>query len=438
MNKYQMIKVIFICLCMIILSNCFIFKLSKNIIDQNKTVQELQYQDINTNINNLKQQADSIYPLKELTTEHKYNVLAYGADKTGTYDSTEAVNSAIADAQTAGGGTIYFPSGYYKCGNIDITSSRIAIIGENTANTIIKPIDNSDYLFKFHNKNKSDLIYDVSLAQLELDISNTDTNALYLQSIGQSRFFNIMIRGYNSNSNGIVLDKVYQTFFYDIEEQGCFNGVDIQYCNDAYFIGGRFDANSNCGIRVSECGGLYLNTITMYGNKNCALVIQGDETHQPKDIFLSDIICDTSKEINLYLDNVLRLQASNCWFATTEYNHGIYMIQSNTITFDNCLIGNNAKCGIYASSNKNIKINNCTFWQNNLNSDIKNYGLYLGYSEHCIINENLFLKGNTQNQGIKIDQSNKYIITNNDLSEMIIGIDSNNINKNIISDNLLN
>jgi len=45
-----------------------------------------------------------------------FNVIDYGADKTGTLDSTTAIQAAITAAtQTAGrGNTVFFPAGIYK------------------------------------------------------------------------------------------------------------------------------------------------------------------------------------------------------------------------------------------------------------------------------------------------------------------------------------
>lgn len=42
-----------------------------------------------------------------------YNVQTYGATGNGTTDDTNAINSAIADAATAGGGVVYLPAGAY-------------------------------------------------------------------------------------------------------------------------------------------------------------------------------------------------------------------------------------------------------------------------------------------------------------------------------------
>lgn len=44
-----------------------------------------------------------------------FDVVSYGADPTGTSDSTTAVLAADAACQTAGGGVVWFPAGTYRC-----------------------------------------------------------------------------------------------------------------------------------------------------------------------------------------------------------------------------------------------------------------------------------------------------------------------------------
>ena len=64
-----------------------------------------------------------------VTTEYDV-VSAYGADPTGTNDSTAAVSQAIAAAQSAGGGVIHFPAGSYRFdGQLLITGSNIVLRG---------------------------------------------------------------------------------------------------------------------------------------------------------------------------------------------------------------------------------------------------------------------------------------------------------------------
>jgi hypothetical protein len=63
---------------------------------------------------------DSVY--------QRFNVLAYGADNTGTTDATTAIQNAINAAYSAGGGTVFFPNGKY------LLSSPLVTSGTNIGN----------------------------------------------------------------------------------------------------------------------------------------------------------------------------------------------------------------------------------------------------------------------------------------------------------------
>lgn len=69
-----------------------------------------------------------------------FNVLDYGATGDGSTDDTAAILAAITAANTAGGGTVYFPSGTYIFpSNLAITSfNNIALQGAGQNNTILK------------------------------------------------------------------------------------------------------------------------------------------------------------------------------------------------------------------------------------------------------------------------------------------------------------
>lgn len=51
-----------------------------------------------------------------------YNVQEYGAKADGTTIDTPAINRAIEEAASQGGGTIYFPAGEYACYSIHLAS----------------------------------------------------------------------------------------------------------------------------------------------------------------------------------------------------------------------------------------------------------------------------------------------------------------------------
>lgn len=85
-------------------------------------------------------------------TTYRYaelNVLRYGADRTGTNDSSTAFHDAIAVVAVYGNGTVIAPSGKYKV-NLDITTSNFKISGGRRAYTSttvgLYPNNNADWV----------------------------------------------------------------------------------------------------------------------------------------------------------------------------------------------------------------------------------------------------------------------------------------------------
>ena len=80
-----------------------------------------------------------------ITVEHPrtwpaqiYNVKTFGADGTGTKDDTVAIRAALAKADTAGGGVVYFPRGRYQLTD-SLTIPRYTVLrgeGEELVNLI--------------------------------------------------------------------------------------------------------------------------------------------------------------------------------------------------------------------------------------------------------------------------------------------------------------
>lgn len=71
-----------------------------------------------------------------------YNVVSqYHADKTGATDAASAINQAISDANTAGGGIVWVPIGNYSVASADIVMlSKVRLWGENAQGSIL--VDN--------------------------------------------------------------------------------------------------------------------------------------------------------------------------------------------------------------------------------------------------------------------------------------------------------
>ncbi len=69
-------------------------------------------------------------PLPDPPSGTVFDVTTHGADITGAADATAPIQAAIAAAQSAGGGVVYFPAGLYRCdGTLLVTQSNVVLQG---------------------------------------------------------------------------------------------------------------------------------------------------------------------------------------------------------------------------------------------------------------------------------------------------------------------
>lgn len=82
-----------------------------------------------------------------------WDVTDYGALGNGTTDDTTAITNAIAAAQTAGGGVVFFPNGTYKITSVlaitPTTSSSIVLKGEGERDSYILPATSGQTAVRF-------------------------------------------------------------------------------------------------------------------------------------------------------------------------------------------------------------------------------------------------------------------------------------------------
>lgn len=72
-----------------------------------------------------------------------YNVKYYGAKGDGVTDDRAAIQSAVAAANAAGGGIVFFPPGTYLIGNPIVALSNVTFFGCGTASVITSSVSNS-------------------------------------------------------------------------------------------------------------------------------------------------------------------------------------------------------------------------------------------------------------------------------------------------------
>lgn len=383
----------------------------------------------------------------EGSSEHIYNVKDYGAAGDGETDDYDAIMAAVADAESHSGAdgtraTVYFPAGRYYVRwsiGLDETATPISIIGESSASVTITG-SVSGPLLGLH-RTDSGMSYGSTISGLTLQTNSSATNGLYIEQQGQCVIEDVVI--YNSNSAatgcGLVVDHSSQVFFSHIQVQGfdtgCYIANPAGY-GDVYFSDCRFDGNRTNGFEANSVSGLYLSNVTMYGNGVTGLVLGHASLSPPptpvaENIFLNNVVADSSGLMNgalIWADNVMM---SNCWFATqsgepaTSTNHGLYIENSSNITITASTFRNNIDNGIYATNSNYISINGCIFRRNGQRSPLT-YALHTVSCTKVTITNNLFVPEDEQECGIILDNCDYYIVTGNDLAYATAGVYATN------------
>ncbi len=214
----------------------------------------------------------------------RFNVLDYGADKTGTEYSTTGIQLAINAAATNGGGIVYFPNGTYKISSnrdnhddkIYIRSSNIVLQGENKEKTIIYmdvgKITGKSWLFNFLGYSSADLYADVTQdaargsSYLTIDNTNNyitkykkgDTIKLSIINTPENlqAYFDIYFKNVPLNPN-INLEKGYSSLYsmYEVDSVDiATNTIKIKGALHTFVLANRFKVSrpykhlENCGI----------------------------------------------------------------------------------------------------------------------------------------------------------------------------------------------
>lgn len=96
----------------------------------------IPYTDANNDVHYLLTQGGDI---ESLGMGMYVNVLKYGADNTGTNDSTKEIQAAIDYAATLPrGGVVYFPSGVYRITNTLKSKSQVSFLGDSMRDSILQ------------------------------------------------------------------------------------------------------------------------------------------------------------------------------------------------------------------------------------------------------------------------------------------------------------
>jgi hypothetical protein len=252
-----------------------------------------------------------------------FNVKAYGAKGDGSTDDTAAIQTAINACQTAGGGTVYFPTGNYQITPgggttpaLSITTSGVRLVGANRHTAFLKKTGNGIALsmsgtatginghlnwcsiehLGLHGGNFSGLMIQLYYADdmlfRDMHITQNADICIDTAELWDSRFENCAFEtnggGIGSNTPNVLLRNSAATSGF---------GFSSDSVNQIYFIGNRFEAFTNGAIWIQHGLGNANNPNGIYltMNKMEASSILGgphfSADASSQQIFVTDLYC---------------------------------------------------------------------------------------------------------------------------------------------------
>lgn len=296
-----------------------------------------------------------------------YNVKDYGAVGDNVSDDTTAIQAAINAADSNGGGTIYFPSGFYKTDSQVNLVSNLQIIGEMNA-TLMPSESVPSYAYLAEDKNN------IKITGLVFEGTGTaftdgTQRLLQLNNCSETQIHNCTFR--KSRNTAVVIDNC---------DQGRMSGCLFEF---SYSFGAEIRNNSFSWV-VSDC-----------------VFYQNGETG----------VATSNSGRGLVLWESTRISVTNCTFKDqTEYGVRYYsqtgdndftqQIALNNCTFENNGTSGSGKIDLYLFNEvgdlRNFAISNCTFRTRPGNTAIAAQGTSLAIS-------NCSIKSAGQDQGTAVE-----------------------------------
>lgn len=231
------------------------------------------------------------------------NVVALGADNTGTNDSTSVIQSALNNSTYK---VIYFPAGTYKVTNLSLTRSGVVLIGDSYWNTIIQSTATSgDIIFLNNNgawrsqirhlkivgnngtqngvhiDTTADVSSEFTMDYVQINscggtgllVNSTNANALY-----HSNFLNLYIDGNCGTDADITLNDgfIHNCYFYTAQQHGLkLKGYNCKITNIKCAVNGQQNSGAGgYGLYVLGARCVYTNVDVQ---QNCGIGIYFDD-----------------------------------------------------------------------------------------------------------------------------------------------------------------
>lgn len=322
-----------------------------------------------------------------------YNVVAYGADKTGATSSVTAINAAISAATAAGGGTVFFPEGTYLVTSTISIPNNVSFLGTGKGSSVITGNFASGNIIQIGTGAAGNNPGRVTISSLCITSSVSKTNGAAVRVINGH---NIALRDIQLRDNlyiGVQFDgdinttsSSSQQFIYYID-----NFEINSSSNTGILVGDGFGSAANkpwslvqdiwisngvvagagVGVNIINASGVYVNAIDVIG---CTIGIQTypGANQVAKGLFLSQALADgcTTYGINIASNGGKTTEANlvNCWASSVTGGPGLVVNQGtgtvSGLMISSCRFTNNNKQGIDVQSATKFTIADCHITSN--------------------------------------------------------------------------
>ena len=277
------------------------------------------------------------------------NVLDYGADPTGSADSTSAIQTAITAALGSSSGTVWIPTGTYAVTSLNIYptgTKSLILVGDGPLNSKFVKYGNGTTPI--------------------LNISGTAGGGSGNGVVSKCQFKNFGVQGTSKLFVGIYADTLAQFFMEGVYVTACSIGLQslgslIFACRSCYFIGNNigFQADKssvNNGysnlIKFDDC--VFQSNTTYHGllNSGQQIVFQNCDFESGSTGFnVASAYQNETGESSVTWNN--------CWWEANTSNPIIVNASSTFVSLNDCnLYGPASSVTINGSSNS-VNIQNC-------------------------------------------------------------------------------
>ncbi len=414
-------------------------------------------------------------PRAEAASGSDYNVKAapYNAAGDGTTDDTTAIQSAINDAQSAGGGVVFFPKGSYKISStlrvtghnvqLEGTGKGSAIFLDKSTDAVIHIGHTTDMHQTTHNKVKN-LTVDRSVAP-NSDVANSPSYGIRVE---YARFTTIDgVTVYNAGygiSVGVKGATGFNTQFANVlnsnvmvsgsmRGNAVFPGANVVFWSGAdYKMSANFLEPTNVGVLMEgDSNGINIDTTTVINGAayNYGIVSGGTGFAR----YIVNCIIENAHHQQIYIaGSSSRVTVADSWIGAgdeegTATRRGILIeAGASRITIADNRIGDQQLQGIFSMGDNvtitgNMLERNVVYNRLNAGNCTTCDSVQIEGGKHVIVSNNRVYSDYDRNGiGLFDDGTrvlNYYIVTDNDTSESGSGIyDGATGTNKVVADNL--